>query len=231
MSNSKILLVEDEIKVANFIINGLKEYGYEVDNANDGVIGKNLALSFDYDMFILDVNLPIINGFELCKTIRHLYTDKPILMLTALGGINQKVQGFESGADDYLLKPFEFRELLLRINVLLQRAQRIQNPTNANLMRVADLEINRDAKTVTRENKTIDLTAKEFALLEYLALNEGKIVSKSEIAENVWDITFDTKTNTIEVYINFLRKKIDANFEKKLIHTRFGLGYTIISNS
>ncbi len=231
MLKGKLLLVEDELKVANFIKKGLNEYDYEVDIAIDGIEGKNMVLSMDYDLFILDVNLPLLNGFELCKFIRQFKSDKPILMLTALGSINQKVLGFESGADDYLLKPFEFKELLLRINALIIRSQRNQSQVSNELIHIADLEINRDAKTVTRGNKTIDLTAKEFALLEYLAINEGKIVSKAEIAENVWDVMFDTKTNTVEVYINFLRKKIDANFDNKLIHTRFGLGYTFLSNS
>ena len=231
MLKNKLLLVEDELKVANFIKKGLNEYDYEVDIATDGVVGKNMALAIDYDLFILDVNLPLLNGYELCKSIRQFQSEKPILMLTALGSINQKVLGFEAGADDYLLKPFEFKELLLRIKALINRAQRNQNPLSNDLMHIADLEINRDAKTVTRGGRTVDLTAKEYALLEYLAVNEGKILSKAEIAENVWDIMFDTKTNTIEVYINFLRKKIDANFENKLIQTRFGLGYTIISNS
>ena len=229
MQNNKLLLVEDESKVADFIKKGLIEYDFEVDIAYDGVIGKNMALSNHYDLILLDVNLPLLNGYQLCKIIRDFKNNIPILMLTALGNINQKVQGFEAGADDYLLKPFEFKELLLRIKALINRSQKIQNPTTNDLIIIADLEINCGGKTVTRGGKTIDLTAKEFSLLEYLAINKDKVLSKAEIAENVWDISFDTKTNTIEVYINFLRKKIDANFEHKLIHTRVGLGYLIKS--
>jgi len=229
MKNEIILLVEDESKVADFIKKGLYEYDYEVDIAYDGVMGKNMALSKEYDLIILDVNLPLLNGYQLCKIIRDFKKEVPILMLTALGNITQKTLGFEAGADDYLLKPFIFKELLLRINALIKRSQVNQPFANNELIMIADLEINRDAKTVTRGGKTIDLTAKEFSLLEYLAINKDKVVSKAEIAENIWDITFDTKTNTIEVYINFLRKKIDSNFEHKLIHTRVGLGYIIKS--
>jgi two-component system, OmpR family, copper resistance phosphate regulon response regulator CusR len=229
MQNNKLLLVEDESKVADFIKKGLAEFSYDVDIALDGVLGKNKALSHTYDLIILDVNLPLLNGYQLCKIIRESGNSVPILMLTALGNLNQKVLGFEAGADDYLLKPFEFQELLIRIKALIKRAQKTQNPLNNELIIINDLEINRDAKTVKIGNKTIELTAKEFSLLEYLALNKGKVISKTEIATKVWDINFDPKTNSIEVYINFLRKKIDSDAENKLIHTRPGLGYTIIS--
>jgi two-component system copper resistance phosphate regulon response regulator CusR len=231
MQHNKLLLVEDENKVADFIKKGLTESDYEVDIALDGVIGKNKSLSHLYDLIILDVNLPLLNGYQLCKIIRDSGSNVPILMLTALGNLNQKILGFNAGADDYLLKPFEFQELLIRIKALIKRTQITQNPANNELIIIDDLQINPDAKTVTRGDKTIELTAKEFSLLEYLALNKGKVISKAEIAEKVWDITFDTKTNSIEVYINFLRKKIDAEFEHKLIHTRVGLGYTLISNN
>jgi two-component system, OmpR family, copper resistance phosphate regulon response regulator CusR len=230
MQNNKLLLVEDESKVADFIKKGLAEFNYNVDIALDGVVGKNKALSHVYDLIILDVNLPLLNGYQLCKIIRESGNNVPILMLTALGNLNQKVLGFEAGADDYLLKPFEFQELLIRIKALIKRAQKTQYPVNNELIIIDDLEINRDAKTVKRGDKTIELTAKEFSLLEYLALNKGKVISKAEIATKVWDINFDPKTNSIEVYINFLRKKIDSDFEHKLIHTRPGHGYTIISN-
>lgn len=229
MQNNRLLLVEDESKVVDFIKKGLAESDYDVDIALDGVQGKNKALSHAYDLIILDINLPLLNGYQLCKIIRESGIEIPILMLTALGNINQKVLGFEAGADDYLLKPFEFQELLIRIKALIKRTQKIQNSAN-NLIVIEDLEINRDAKTVKRGVKNIELTAKEFSLLEYLALNIGKVISKAEIAEKVWDITFDTKTNSIEVYINFLRKKIDSDFENKLIQTRVGFGYTINAN-
>jgi len=231
MQHNKLLLVEDESKVADFIKKGLTESDYEVDIALDGVIGKNKALSHPYDMIILDVNLPLLNGHQLCKIIRDSGSNVPILMLTALGNINHKILGFDAGADDYLLKPFEFQELLLRIKALIKRTRLTQFSAIKELIIIDDLEINPDAKTVTRGGKTIELTAKEFSLLEYLALNKGKVISKTEIAEKVWDITFDTKTNSIEVYINFLRKKIDADFDHKFIHTRVGLGYTLISNN
>jgi two-component system, OmpR family, copper resistance phosphate regulon response regulator CusR len=225
MDAIKVLIVEDEPKVAAFIKNGLEENNYKVDVAYDGIAGKNIALSHKHGVIILDLNLPKLNGFQLCKIIRDDNPNVPILMLTALGGIDEKVKGFEVGADDYLLKPFEFAELLARLRALLKRAQ-LKN-TNQNILNIDDLSINRNAKSVSRAGKTIELTAKEYSLLEYLALNMGRVIPRIELTENVWDINFDTGTNVVDVYINFLRKKIDTGYPKKLIHTKIGLGYLL----
>jgi DNA-binding response OmpR family regulator len=224
----KILLVEDEPKVAAFIQLGLQENNYKVKVAPDGEEGKNQVLNQLFDLIILDINLPKINGMELCKIIRENNIKTPILMLTALGSTDDVVSGFENGADDYLVKPFEFRELLARVKALIKRA----NPSNAeNILKVEDLELNTESKIVKRANKKIELTAKEFALLEYLLRNKDRVISRKEIAEKVWDINFDTGTNVIDVYVNFLRKKIDKDFDKKIIQTQVGMGYVIRENS
>lgn len=223
MGQNKILIVEDEPKVAGFLKKGLEESNFEAEIAYDGVTGKAMALSNDYDLIILDINLPLLNGFQLCKIIRDNDQNIPILMLTALGGLEEKVKGFDYGADDYLLKPFEFIELLARINALLKRTKR--NITPIAVIKIADMEMNRNLKTVTRSGRKIELSAKEFALLEYLVLNKDRVVSRLELIEKVWDINFDTGTNVVDVFINFLRKKMDNDFYPKLIHTRFGLGY------
>jgi DNA-binding response OmpR family regulator len=224
MNTAKILIIEDEPKVANFIKKGLEEHNFTSEIAFDGLIGKRMALVEKYDLIILDLNLPQINGLELCTIIRNANIRIPILMLTALGSTDDIVKGFEKGADDYLVKPFEFRELLVRIRALLKRSL---PPTGSNSLKIANLEINLDAKTVKRDSKPINLTAKEFYLLEYLVKNEGKVISRSEIAEKIWEITFDTGSNVIDVYINFLRKKIDKDFTPKLIHTVVGMGYVV----
>jgi len=222
----KILIVEDEPKVASFIKKGLEEQSYLVDHAFDGTIGKSMALGASYDVIILDVNLPGINGFELCKIIRENHIITPVLMLTALGTTDDKLMGFDSGADDYLVKPFEFRELLARIKALYKRASSDSSQVS-NVLRVADLELNLDQKIAVREGHKIDLTAKEFALLEYFIRNKGRVVSRVDIAEKVWEINFDTGTNVIDVYVNFLRKKVDRDFPKRLIHTVVGMGYIL----
>ncbi len=224
----KILIVEDEPKVAAFIQLGLEENNYSAIIATDGEEGKKMVLNQLYDLIILDVNLPKLNGIELCKIIRDNNIKTPILMLTALGSTDDKVSGFESGADDYLVKPFEFRELLARVKALIKRS----TPLNSeNILRIDDLELNTESKIVKRANKKIDLTAKEFSLLEYLLKNKDRVVSRKEIADKVWDIHFDTGTNVIDVYINFLRKKIDKDFDKKIIQTQVGMGYVIRENS
>jgi two-component system copper resistance phosphate regulon response regulator CusR len=164
---------------------------------------------------------------ELCRELRIRHPHTPVIMLTALGEVEDKVSAFDIGADDYLVKPFDFRELLVRIQACLKRTAKQQAPTESGIIQVADMQIDTQGKTVVRGNKQIVLTAKEFALLEFLARNEGKVISKPEIAEKVWDITFDTGTNVVEVYVNFLRKKIDKEFEPKLIHTRSGMGYVL----
>jgi DNA-binding response OmpR family regulator len=219
----KILIVEDEPKVVAFIKKGLEEQGYEIDVAFDGQMGERLALKNTYDIILLDVIIPYINGYELCKKIRVQNQNVPIIMLTALGTTDDKVVGFDSGADDYLVKPFEFKELIARIKAHTKRASGVIKTQN--LLKISDLELDLDKKNVRRGGKTIDLTAKEFALLEFLMNNKGRVVSRPEIAEKIWDIRFDTGTNVVDVYINILRKKIDKDFEKKFIHTRIGLGY------
>ncbi|SFW31720.1 response regulator transcription factor [Chitinophaga sancti] len=221
----RILVVEDEIKVANAVKKGLEENGFEVDVAYDGRMGKSLGASNNYDLVILDLNLPHANGYEVCEVIRRRNNRIPIIMLTALGGMEDKMQAFELGADDYLVKPFDFRELLARIRVFLKRAGSESQQNSQYKIVIADLEIDREKKEVTRSGKKIPLTAKEYQLLEFLALHKGKVISKLVIAEKVWDIDFDTGTNVIEVYMNFLRKKIDKDFDNKLLHTKTGMGY------
>lgn len=221
----KILVIEDEPKVAVFIREGLESMHHEVDVAYDGQIGERLALKNPYHVIILDIIIPHINGIELCRRIKSVKPGMPILMLTALGTTDDKVTGFEAGADDYLVKPFEFRELVARINALSKRPQ--DKCSSFDLLRVADLELDRNKKVARRGDRVIELTAKEYSLLEYLMINRGRVVSRPDIAEKVWDITFDTGTNVVDVYVNILRKKIDKDFETKLIHTRIGLGYIL----
>ncbi|MFO7671899.1 MAG: response regulator transcription factor [Bacteroidales bacterium] len=221
----KILLVEDEPKVIEFLKKGLEEQGYETEVAYDGQIGERLALKGNSDIIIIDVMLPYVNGYELCRKIREKGLQVPVLMLTALGTTTDKISGFDAGADDYLVKPFEFEELLARIKALTKRSTGLVQTSSR--LKVADLELDLDQKLARRGNKNIELTAKEFLLLEFLMKNKGKVISRVEIAEKVWDITFDTGTNVIDVYINILRKKIDKDFETKLIQTRIGLGYII----
>jgi DNA-binding response OmpR family regulator len=224
----RILIVEDEVKVVDFLRMGLNEAGYEVEVAFDGPMGYRLALSQSFDLIILDVILPGMNGFEACQKIRQNNIDVPILMLTALGTTNDKLDGFNAGADDYLVKPFEFAELMARIKALSKRSS--AGFLTGSVLQVADLELDLNKKTAKRGTTAIELTAKEYTLLEYLMRNRGKVVSRAEIAEKVWDISFDTGTNTVDVYINLLRKKIDKNFDTKLITTRIGLGYMLDSD-
>lgn len=221
----RILLVEDEVKTAQSLKDGLEENHFEVELAYDGQTGLQLALKTPYQLIISDIILPHLNGLELCAKVREGGIQTPLLMLTALGTTEDKVTGFDSGADDYLVKPFAFEELLARVRALLKRGSGIVNTFN--ILRFADLELNLDSKTAFREGKEISLTAREFALMEYFMRNKGKVVSKTDIAEKVWDITFDTGTNVIEVYINYLRNKIDKDFSHKLIHTVHGMGYVL----
>lgn len=223
--NSKILVVEDEPKVASFVKRGLEENGFFCEIALDGLMGKRMFDAGDFDLVILDINLPYRNGFELCKEIRSINQKIPVIMLTALGTTEDKLSGFDSGTDDYLVKPFEFRELLARIRSLLKRISIAE--TGGNILTFLDLEVNLNTFEVTRSEQKIDLTQKEFALLVYLLQNKGRVLSRMDIAENVWGIHFDTGTNIIDVYVNFLRKKIDKDFDKKLIHTQTGVGYIL----
>lgn len=213
------------MKVANAVKMGLEESGFSVELAYDGRRGKELAASGDYDLVILDLNLPGHTGYEICEVIRQRNARVPVIMLTARVGMDDKMRAFELGADDYLVKPFDFRELLARIRVFLKRAGAETIPDNRYRIMIADLEINRERKEVLRSGKKISLTAKEYQLLELLALHSGMVISKALIAEKVWNIDFDTGTNVIEVYMNFLRKKIDKDFDHKLLHTKTGMGY------
>lgn len=224
----KILIVEDEQKVVEFLKKGLEELGYDTDVAYDGQMGEKLALREHYDIILLDVIIPGINGIELCKRIRTKNDQVPILMLTALGTTEDKIDGFDAGADDYLVKPFEFKELVARIKALTKRASGVVH--SSNIIKSGDLELHLDKKIAKRSGKIIELTAKEFALLEYFMRNKGKVVSRVDISEKVWDISFDTGTNIVDVYVNILRKKIDKDFETKLIHTRVGMGYIFDEN-
>lgn len=230
MEERKILLVEDEQKIADALKMGLTEAGYLADVAYDGAIGWKLFQQHSYDLVVLDINLPGINGYELCKNIRQRNAQVPVIMLTALGALGDKIEGYDAGADDYIVKPFEFRELLMKIRVLLRRTMH-QNVPVGTVMKAADLEMNLDSKEVKRGNTVINLTAKEFQLLEYLLRNKNRVVSRSDIAINVWDIDFDTNTNVIDVYINYVRNKVDKHFDQKLIYTQVGMGYILKDNS
>jgi two-component system copper resistance phosphate regulon response regulator CusR len=221
----RLLIIEDEIKTAESIRQGLVEHDFNVDVAHDGSEGKELAMQAVYDLIVTDRILPGLNGIDICRALRDKNIDTPILILTALGTTDDKVEGLDAGADDYLSKPFEFKELLARVRALLKRGIHF-NGDDRNL-KIADLDLGLDSKLVTRAGKQIDLTAKEFALLEFLLRNKGRVVSKTDIAERVWGINFDTGTNVVEVYVNYLRKKIDRDFEPKLIHTYIGMGYVM----
>ncbi|MBT1701409.1 response regulator transcription factor [Fulvivirgaceae bacterium PWU4] len=230
----KILVVEDEQKVAEVLKRGLSEAGYEVELAFDGQAGLRMATAEPYDLVLLDINLPGMNGLELCKRLRETDEITPVLMLTALSMSDDIVAGFEAGADDYLPKPFRFNELYARVKALTKRkkiifdlAAREVNKNASDIFRLADLQIDFDAREVKRGGKTIQLTAKEYALLEYLARNTGKVRSRLEIAEAVWGLDFETGTNFIDVYISYLRNKIDKPFNVKLIQTITGFGYVL----
>jgi two-component system, OmpR family, copper resistance phosphate regulon response regulator CusR len=220
----KILFVEDEVKVAKLVQTVLKEAGYQSDVAYDGLMGKKLAISNKYDLIILDLILPEINGIDLCKTIRKAGITAPVLMLTALDNTEDIVDGLDSGANDYLTKPFKIEELLARIRALGRLKQIF---VEERIYEIEDLTLNTATKEVHRNGQLIKLTAKEFALLELLLRNKNRVISKSYISENIWGNDYDLESNFVEVYINFLRNKIDKNFSPKLIHTIVGMGYVI----
>jgi DNA-binding response OmpR family regulator len=226
MGERNILIVEDEQKIADTLKLGLTENGYQVDVAYDGTIGLKLFEAYPFNLVVLDINLPGINGYELCRRIRAKNAHVPVILLTALSSLDDKIEGYDSGADDYIIKPFEFKELLMKIRVLLKRTTH-QNIPTGNVLKAGDLEMNLDSKEVKRNNVIIQLTAKEFQLLEYLLRNKNKVVSRADLAINVWDIDFDTNTNVIDVYINYVRNKVDKNFDQKLIQTQVGMGYIL----
>lgn len=222
----RILFVEDEKKIADTVKFGLDEIGFNVEVAYDGKLGYHLFCAKDFDLVILDINLPGMNGYDLCKVIRSQNQHIPVLMLTSMSALNDKIEGYESGADDYMVKPFEFKELLLKIRALLKRTTNQSLPVG-NILKAADLEMNLDNKEVKRSDKIINLTAKEFQLLEYLLRNKNRVVSRVDIAINVWDVDFETNTNVIDVYISYLRNKVDKYSEHKLIQTHIGMGYIL----
>jgi DNA-binding response OmpR family regulator len=217
----KILVIEDEPGVVSFIKKGLEEQSFLVDVAYDGQSGRQLALQNEYDIILLDVVLPHINGLQLCKTIRKT-SNVPILMLTALSTTNDVITGLDTGADDYLTKPFKFQELLARIRALMRRKTDFNIEVNFS---IADLEVDYRTKQVRRNGQVIKLTAREFYLLQYFIRNRGMVLSRADIAENVWENSFDSGSNVVDVYVNYLRNKIDKNFSPKLIHTVYGMGY------
>ena len=222
----KILVIEDEKRVADLLKIGLEENGYQVLVAYDGEMGWRLFQSNDFQLIISDIILPKLNGFELCQKIRKADEEIPILMLTALGTADDKLEGFDVGADDYMVKPFDFRELLARVRVLLKR-RAVAKVDVVKEISYADLCINLERQEVRRNGEPIKLSPKEYNLLVYLVENAEKVVSRVEIAEKVWNTHFDTGTNFIDVYINYLRKKMDKNFDVKLIHTKPGVGFIL----
>lgn len=222
----KILLIEDDASVASFVRRGLTENGYEVTVAMDGHTGLEIINHNSFDIILLDIMLPGINGIELCRRLRSQKVVTPVLMLTALGTTENIVTGLDSGADDYLVKPFKLAELEARIRTLLRRSNSEVGET-LNTLQLNNLEMNLVAKTVSRNGQPVQLTATEFRLLEFLLRNKKRVISRLEILEHVWSIDFNMGTNVVDVYVNYLRKKIDRDFEPKLIHTIIGMGYVM----
>ena len=219
MKGSKVLLIEDTPDLVSVILRGLSEEEIEISVAADGNTGLEMALKYDFDLIVLDIMLPGMNGIQVCKEIRNRNADIAILMLTALGSTENIVTGLESGADDYLVKPFKLEELVARMRTLIRRSRK--QITTTDYIKIADLEINTASKTVIKAGKPINLTATEYRLLEYLIKNQNKVLSRIQILENVWDIDFNMGTNVVDVYINYLRKKMDNSNGIKLIHTVF----------
>lgn len=221
---NRICLIEDEQKVASFITKGLEEQGYHVKTAGDGATAHKLLQQEQFDLLIMDVMLPDTNGIDLCRSVRQKDTHTPILILTALNQVHDKVAGLKAGADDYLVKPFHFSELLARMEALMRRNKSTEENHQLSF---DDLSLDTWSKTAERAGKKITLTAKEYTLLELFMQNPNKILSREYIAEKVWEIGFDTGTNFIDVYVNYLRKKIEKDFKSKLIHTVIGMGYIL----
>lgn len=219
----KILIIEDEKKLAQIISKGLKESDFITEISNDGEEGLYMASEFEYDAIILDLSLPKLDGLDVLKLLREKEIYTPVLVLTARSEITDKIKGLNLGADDYLTKPFDFDELLARLNSLIRRSKNNPSP----IIKIEDLEINMDSKTVFRDNKEIKLSTGEYNLLEYLVLNKGKVISRTELTEHLYSIDFDLNSNVLDVYISYLRNKIDKNSDRKLIHTLRGAGYSI----
>ncbi|MHA4843998.1 response regulator transcription factor [Flavitalea antarctica] len=226
MEERKVLIIEDERKIADTLKFGLSEHGYHVEVAYDGNIGLSIFMNHSFDLVILDINLPGINGFELCKLIRNQNEKIPVIMLTSMSRLDDKIEGYDAGADDYVVKPFEFKELLMKIRAQLKHVMNQHLPVG-NFLKASGLEMNLDTMEVFRDGNKINLTAKEFQLLEYLLRNKNRVVSRADIAVNVWDTDFDSNTNVIDVYINYLRNKIDKPFAEKLVQTIVGTGYIL----
>lgn len=223
-----VLLVEDEAAVVSVIQRGLTEQGISVSVALDGTTGLQMARAHKFDVLLLDIMLPGMNGLEICKALRSENNHTPILMLTALGSTENIVTGLDCGADDYLPKPFKLTELNARIKALARRKGGVLKKEDT--LEIGDLIVNTASKTVTRNGKVISLTATEYKLLEYFMRNQKKVLSRMEILENVWDINFNLGTNVVDVYVNYLRKKIDKDFDQKLLHTLVGMGYILKMN-
>ncbi|MBO9564932.1 MAG: response regulator transcription factor [Niastella sp.] len=225
----RILIIEDERSIADSLLSGLKEHGFEAVAAYSGESGLDLFYEEPYDLLLLDINLEGIDGFEVCKKIRQRDTGVGIIMLTSLHAFFNKMTGYRAGADDYMVKPVEFEELLLKVNALLRRTMKDASDA-ASILTSSNLEMNLVSKEVRRDNTRINLTVKEFRLLEFLLRNKNKVMTRAEIAMHVWDIDFKTNTNVIDVYINYLRNKIDKDFSPKLIHTQTGVGFILKEN-
>lgn len=227
MSKAEILLIEDDERLSTVLKKGLEEKGYAVTQAFDGEMGLRLYEKGGFELVITDLILPKVNGLDVSKSIRLKDTQIPIIMLTALGATDDKVEGFDAGADDYLVKPFDFRELHARIKTLLKRSGRAAATDEKSTYVYADLEIDSQLKVASRAGISLNLTPKEYSLLEYMVKNPERVLSREEIAREVWGLNFDTGTNFIDVYINYIRKKVDKPFEEKLIHTRPGMGFLL----
>lgn len=219
----KILIIEDEKKLAQIVSKGLKESDFITEISNDGEEGLYMASEFEYDAIILDLSLPKLDGLDVLRSLREKEIYTPVLVLTARSEITDKIKGLNLGADDYLTKPFDFDELLARLNSLIRRSKNNPSP----IIKIEDLEVNMDSKTVFRDNKEIKLSTGEYNLLEYLVLNKGKVISRTELTEHLYSIDFDLNSNVLDVYISYLRNKIDKNSDRKLIHTLRGAGYSI----
>lgn len=220
-----VLVVEDEPSVVSVLKRGLAEYGFETSIATNGLTGLQMALNQPFDLVVLDIMLPDMDGIQICHRIREQNPSLPILMLTALDSTENVVTGLDSGADDYMVKPFKMAELAARLRTLLRRRTGAEPAPAVSIYTIADLEVNTDAKTATRGQVPLNLTSTEYRLLEYFIKNQRKVLSRIQILENVWDIDYNMATNVVDVYINYLRKKLDKAGEMKLIHTIFGMGY------